>query len=118
MRGGEAGAALLEVMAAITLLAVAGVAAVSTAAEAGRAVERARDADRGTREAGAFLDAVALWTRDDLDRRLGERPQGRWKLHVDRPDRELYTVVLADSLTGAEILRTALFRPEAAHARP
>ncbi|HYW08760.1 MAG TPA: hypothetical protein VE913_17495 [Longimicrobium sp.] len=114
----ESGAVLLEVMVAVVILSVAGVAAVAMASESARAVERARDTDRRVREAGDFMEAVALWTRADLDRRLGDRPQAGWRLRVDRPDRELYTVVLTDTLTGAELLRTALFRADTARAFP
>lgn len=117
MRGNEAGAALLEVIVAVAILATAGIAAVGMASESARAVERARDADRRVREASAFLDAASLWTRADLDRRLGERPQGPWRLRIDRPDAELYTLTLVDS-AGAELLRTAVFRPDVARAFP
>ena len=112
MRGSEAGAALLEVIVAVAILATAGTAAVAMASESARAVERARAADLRAREASAFLDAVALWPREDLDRRLGERPQGPWRLRIGRPDPELYTVALVDTASGADLLRTALFRPD------
>ncbi|HEX8361679.1 MAG TPA: hypothetical protein VF613_16300 [Longimicrobium sp.] len=115
MRHGEAGAALLEVIVAVAILATAGTAAVAMTSESARAVERARDADRRVREASAFMDAVALWTRGDLDRRLGERPQGPWLLRIDRPANELYTAALVDS-GGRELLRTDLFRPDTSRA--
>jgi type II secretory pathway pseudopilin PulG len=117
VRGNEAGAALLEVIVAVSILATAGTAAVAMTSESARAVERARDADRRAREAGAFMEAVALWPRADLDRRLGEREQGPWRLTIQRPDPELYTVSLVDS-SGTELLRTALFRRDTARAFP
>jgi len=113
---GRGGVALLEVLVALTLLTVAGIAAITLAAESAGAVRRAREADDGMRRASAFLDAVALWTRDDLDRRLGDRPQGPWRLRIDRPVPSVYVATLADSGTGAEVLRTALYRPESPHA--
>jgi type II secretory pathway pseudopilin PulG len=113
---GERGAALLEAIVALTILAVAGTAAVVMAGESARAVTRAREAETAVREAGALLEAVALWTREDLDRRLGDRPQGRWVMRVDRPTRDLYLVALRDSASDAVVLRTSLFRPEAADA--
>jgi len=114
--GRRAGTALLEVLVALTILAVAGVAAVTLAAESAGAVRRAREADDRMRRASAFMDAVALWTRDDLDRRLGDRSQGPWRLTIDHPQPTLYVVTLADSGTGADVLHTALYRPEAARA--
>lgn len=107
------GAVLLEVLVALTILSVGGTAAVLATAESARAVARARERDQALQSADAFLNAVALWPREDLDRRLGERPQGPWRLRVDRPDRRLYTVSLRDS-TGVEILHTSLFRPDSA----
>jgi type II secretory pathway pseudopilin PulG len=114
VRRGDSGAALLEVVVAVAVLTAAGVAAVTAAAESARAVAHARAADEEARAASAFLDAVALWTRTDLDRRLGERAQGPWLLRVGRPERELYTVELADSTGRAVLLRTSLFRPDTA----
>ena len=117
MHRGEAGAALLEAIVALFVLAVAGTAALTLARESIAAVEHARDADRRTAEASDFLEAVSLWTREDLDRRLGDRPQGPWRLVIDRPRPELYTVLLADSLHHP-LLATALFRPDSARAQP
>ncbi|MGH7718682.1 MAG: PulJ/GspJ family protein [Gemmatimonadaceae bacterium] len=108
----ERGAALLEVIVALTILAVAGVSAVAMASGAARTVHRAREADAEMRRASAFFDVVALWTRADLDRHLGERPQGAWTMRVDRIDPELYAVSLSDTATKRLLLATELFRPE------
>ena len=62
------------------------------------------------RDADAFMAAVSLWTRDDLDRRLGDREQGPWRLVILRPEPTLYEVALRDTLTDAVVLRTALHR--------
>ena len=108
----KAGAVLLEAIIALVILSVAGTAAVTLVSQSADSVRRARIADAEMREASAFFHAVALWTREDLDRRLGEREQGRWKLLVQRPAPTLYEVVLTDSAVSYEILRTTLFRPE------
>lgn len=110
------GAALLEVVIALTVFAIAGTAMVTLTAETLTAVRRAREADTELRQVNALLGAVALWTRDDLDRHLGGRTQGRWRMRVDRPGTSLYVVVLSDSTDTREILRTSLFRPELANA--
>lgn len=109
---GRRGALLLEAMVALVILAIAGTAAATLVSQSGDAVRRARVAEDEAREAGALLHAITLWTRDDLDRRLGERPQGVWRLRVQRPTQTLYEVVLVDSAATREILRTSLFRPE------
>ena len=112
-RRARAGAVLLEVIVALTILAVAGVAAVAATGESVRAAGRLRETERELREASAFLEAVALWPREDLDRRLGDRAQGRWRLRIDRPSPTVYEVRLADSTGAFVLLETALYRPEA-----
>jgi type II secretory pathway pseudopilin PulG len=114
VRHDRRGAVLLEAMVALVILTVAGTSAVTLVAQSADAVRRARVAEEETRRADAFLHAVSLWTRDDLDRRLGDRPQGPWRLEVQRPSPTLYRVVLRDGGDGRTLLRTALFRPEPA----
>ena len=113
---GRAGSTLLEVIVALTILATAGLAAVTGTREAMHAVQHAREADRDRIRASAFLEVVALWPREDLDQRLGDRPQGPWRLRIDRPLPTLYEVTLSDSARRRAILRTSLYRPEASDA--
>lgn len=108
----RAGAALLDVMVALAILAVAGVAAVAATGESVRAAARLRESEREIREASAFLEAVALWPREDLDRRLGDRAQGRWRLRISRPSPTVYEIALTDSTDTDVLLETALYRPE------
>ena len=110
------GAALLEVIIALAILVTVGAAITVLASESAHAVRLARDADAESARASAFLDAVALWPRADLDRHLGVRTEGRWRLRVDRPAPALYVVTLTDTTSKVELLRTALFRPEPSHA--
>lgn len=111
-RGRRVGAALLEVLVALTILGTAGVAAVGATAESARAAARLRETERDLRAASAFLEAVALWTREDLDRRLGEREQGAWRLRISRTSLTVYDIVLLDSTGRRVLLGTALYRPE------
>ena len=112
----RAGAVLLEVIIALAILATAGAAITLLASESAHAVRLARAADAESARASAFLDAVALWPRADLDRHLGDRAQGRWRMRMDHPTPTLYVVTLTDSAARIELLRTALFRPEPSHA--
>ncbi len=109
------GAALLEVVIALTVLAIAAITLMTLTAESLVSVRRAREADKEFRDASAFLEAVALWTRADLDRHLGTRTQGHWRMRVDRPAATLYAVVLTDSTEARELLRTSLFRPDSSN---
>jgi len=112
------GMTLLEVLVAVAILGSAGLATVMLGTEWWRAVRNAREADRSLREASAFFEAVALWSREDLDRHLGTRTQGPWRMRVDRAVPTLYVVTLADASSGRTILETALFRPGSPRATP
>lgn len=109
---------LLEAIVALAILSSAGVVMVSFAAENARAVAQARSAESDLRAANAFFNAVSLWSRDDLDRHLGDRHQGHWIMRVDRQRPTLYVITLSDSTRRAPFLRTSLYRPETAHAAP
>jgi len=106
------GAALLEALVALTILATAAASIVAFANESTRSVLRARETEKQMRRANAFMAAVALWPREDLDRHLGQRQEGPWYLHIDRLTPTLYSVVLTDSTNARELLRTAIYRRE------
>ncbi|HEX2780181.1 MAG TPA: hypothetical protein VHM30_11825 [Gemmatimonadaceae bacterium] len=114
----RAGAVLLETIVALAILVTAGAAIVAMLAQSLHTVETVRRADREMREASAYLDVVALWPREDLDRHLGERDQGPWRMRVDRPAPTLYVLVLSDSSGKRELLRSMLYRPRGAHDAP
>ena len=116
-RAPRRGAALLEALVALTILATAGVSLIALALDSARTVERTRRSERELRAATRFMDAVALWPRADLDRHLGDRTEGAWNLRIDRPTPTLYVALLRDSAETHEILRTTLYRPES-HASP
>lgn len=103
------GMTLLEVIVALAILAMTGTALIATAHESIVAVARARTSGAEIQEASAFMDAVTLWSRTELDQRLGHRRQGKWWLRIDRPFPSLYTLVLSDS-QNREVLRTSLYR--------
>ena len=109
---------LLEAIVALTILVSAGAAIVAMLAQSMHAVESARRADREMREASGYLHVVALWPRDDLDRHLGERGQGPWRMRIDRPAPTTYVVLLTDSSGRRELLRTTLYRPRGATHAP
>jgi hypothetical protein len=109
---------LFEVVVALTILAVAGTTVATLAAQAGEAVRRARGIEIEVRKASAFMDAVALWPQADLDRHLGDRAEGPWRLRVDRPRPVLYVVTLTDTASGQKLLRTTLYRPQLVHETP
>ena len=114
----RAGVVLLEVIVALTILAISATTMIALASASIRAVGRAQAADDATAQADDFLQIVALWPRADLDRHLGDREEGRWHMRIDRPKATLYTVTLYDS-AGRAVLHTSLYRAEdAGHDTP
>lgn len=116
--GGRRGLVLLEAIVALTILAVAGVSVVTLAASALSTMDRAHQADAASQHANHFFDAVSLWPRTDLDRHLGDRAEGPWRLRVGRPTPTLYLVSLRDTATDRIIFATSLYRPEASNEMP
>lgn len=110
------GVALLEVLIAMTILSVAAVSLITVLAQATRSLDSARRVETEARDASRLMETTALWTRDDLDRHLGSRVQGPWRMHVTRPLASLYVVSISDSTERRELLRTSLFRPANADA--
>lgn len=110
MRRAEAGAVLLEVIVALAILGSAGIGLALHTRQSLLATELAQRAEQRVTEASTFLTAVSLWPIEDLDRHLGNRPNGRWRLAVLRPSPELYEVSVNDSATDAPIVHTALYR--------
>ena len=107
----RAGAILLEVLIAMTILAIAGGTVIALAAESGQVVRRVRVREQEVEAASALLDHIALWGREDLDRHLGDHPQGGWRLNIAARNPSLYEVSLRDSLAEETLLHTVLYRP-------
>lgn len=106
----RSGMVLLESLVALVVFALAASALTATLIQALEAVRTTAEAESELRAASAFLDAVVLWPATDLDRRLGDRQQGPWRLKIDRPHPNAYRIEVADS-TGARILlQTAVYR--------
>jgi type II secretory pathway pseudopilin PulG len=103
---------LLETLVAMSILSFAGVTMLTLARETSQSVRRALEDEDEVRRASALLDATTLWSREDLDRHLGTRQQGQWRMHVDRDDRSIYFISLRDSTDRHELLQTTLYRPE------
>lgn len=105
------GVALLEVLVALTVLSVLGLAATELTISAIRIVDQSSGAAEEHRTADDFLTAVTFWSPAELDQRLGERPQGEWLLSIERGASSLYRVVLRRAEDRSVLLTTYLYRP-------
>lgn len=117
MKRAEAGSALLEVIVALAILGTAGVAIVAQVRESMGVTARTGRAESEVAEASEFLEAVALWPRADLDRHLGDRRNGPWRLAIFRPTDAVYEVTVRDSSDSRTLVATTLYRGGGSDAR-
>lgn len=109
----ELGAALLEAIVALTILATAGVAAVNLLAAGARSERHAAAREHALREADRVLSVYTLLTRTELDQRIGAQTVGHLAVLVQRPERTLYRIAVVDTLAPTqELLVTVVYRPE------
>lgn len=101
----ERGIALLEVLAALMILGISGLALVQLEAEGLRATADARDRERVAADAERLLTAYTLLERAELDQRLGDRTIGPYMVNVQRPEADLYRIAIAR-------LTTVVYKPE------
>jgi len=112
MNRARRGVTLIETLIALAVVALAGVVVLRLQRETSQSLLRSMADDAEMRRASALLDAVTLWSPEDLDRHLGTREQGPWRMHVDRDDRFLYHISLRDSTDRHVLLQTTLYRRE------
>ena len=107
------GASLLEAVTALAILGVAGSALAIEVWQSLATVQRLHAAEERVLTASRFLEAVALWPRADLDRHLGNRRNGPWRLVIRGGGAAgFYDISVADS-NGIGVLSTAVHRSDA-----
>lgn len=118
VRVNERGAALLEVLVAVAILATAGASTIGLLGELTRHLHLAIEREREVMEATRVLTATTLLDRDDLDRRLGDRTVAGFTVNVQRPERALYRIAVRIPPAGdsafavsPELLVTVVHRP-------
>lgn len=113
MRCPDRGVALLEVLVALVMLSAAGIAYAGLVSAGLHAERVARERERLLETEERVLAALTLLKRDELDRRLGQHAVGEFIIDVERPERALYRVALAqEESPEVEDLVTVVYRPE------
>lgn len=106
------GVVMVEVLAAIVILALAGVSSLSFVAALSHAQERSLRRERDVRAAHELLVDLALLSGAELAQRIGLRTIEPFAVWTDRPEPELYRVGIADvDDPETELLVTLLYRP-------
>ena len=117
MGRGDRGIALLEALVALVVLGSAGLSVAGLVSAGLRSEQEARARERMLATEERVLTALTLLQRGDLDRRLGRHRLGEFVVEVQRPERTLYRIALADTIApDVEALVTVVYRPGPPHA--
>jgi type II secretory pathway pseudopilin PulG len=109
----ERGVVLLEVLVALVLLAIAGIALMENVGAGLRAERDARDRESRLATEDRLLSALSLLNRTDLDQRIGRRRIGEFVVDVQRPDKALYRIaIVQEQSPHVEDLVTVVYRAE------
>ncbi|HVL17348.1 MAG TPA: hypothetical protein VM387_05105 [Gemmatimonadales bacterium] len=115
MTRAERGAVLLEVIVALAMLTLAGGSLIRLVTETERTLGETRSREETLLDADRTLAGLVLLTRDDLDRRIGLHPAGRFEAEIRRPTLTLYRIALRTAEPGRpELLVTVVYRPRPA----
>lgn len=107
------GVALLEVLAALVILSIAGLALVELVTGGTRALAEVLAREAEVADQDRLLTANSLLTREELSQRLGRHEVGRYVVEIQRPERTLYRISIARlAAPGVEDLVTVVHRPE------
>lgn len=110
---GRRGIALLEALVALTILATAGLSIITLLHQAITAESAARAAETTMGAADRVLVAMTLLNRAELDQRIGMHPVGEFLVAVQRPERSLYRIAIAEAAYPLrELLVTVVYRVE------
>jgi len=109
----ERGVVLLEVLVALVILAIAGIALMENVGAGLRAERDARDRESRLAAEERLFSALALLKRTDLDQRIGRRQIGEFVVDVQRSERTLYRIAIVQERSPqVEDLVTVVYRAE------
>jgi prepilin-type N-terminal cleavage/methylation domain-containing protein len=104
------GFALIEVLVALAILGMAGLALVEVGAQSLVTLDRVREVEQRLVDQDRLLSAYALLDRRDLNTRVGWRRVGPYDVVVNRLDFTLFQVSIGMASGPAE-LTTIVYRP-------
>ena len=108
----RSGIALLEVLIALTVIAVAGLTAVRNVRVAFDASRRHMNEERRVADADRVLTALTLLNASELTRVVGRRVVGAFAVDVQSPEKWLYRIAVLDPASDAQLLVTVVFKAE------
>jgi hypothetical protein len=113
------GVALLEVLVALVILTTAGVSLVGLVGAGLRGERDARERERVLANEERLLAAITLLKRAEFDQRLGRHDVGEFVVDIQRPERTLYRIAIAEKRSAqVEDLVTVVYRREGRNGSP
>jgi hypothetical protein len=100
---------LIEVVAALTILALAALAWIGLARQGMHTLTLAQRHERQLRDASTLLVRFSLFTREDMQARLGWSGLAGSRTQVQQVAPELFAVSVLDSASGAVLLSTTYY---------
>jgi Tfp pilus assembly protein PilV len=107
----RSGAAIIEVLVAIVMLALTGTALITMLGQTSYSMQTTIESERLARAATVELNRIVLADRSTLVASVGRRAVRGWTIDVASISPALFDVRIAESDTGAALLRTTLYRP-------
>jgi hypothetical protein len=113
------GVALLEVLVALVILTTTGVSLVGLVGAGLRGQQDARERERVLANEERLLAAITLLKRAEFDQRLGRHDVGEFVVDIERPERTLYRIAIAEKRSAqVEDLVTVVYRREGSNGSP
>lgn len=116
MKRSSAGFSLIEVVVALAILGIAGLALVEATAQGLRTAGASYQRERLIADEDRLLSAYSALTRTELEARIGWHVVGRYGLTIERRGLSLFDVTVGPQGAPPD-LATVLYRPEMSEAR-
>lgn len=112
------GSALFDVVIALVLLALSGVAMLTVVGQTRHSMRSVRDTERELRLASAQLDRFVAYDRAQVIAMLGTRSTNGWMIAVARVSDGLFDVSVTRVGASVPLLVTTIYRPDTTRAPP
>src|SRR5215212_2410245 len=105
------GSALLDVVIALAVLGLSGVALITLLGQTALSMRNVRNTERSVRQASDELGRFVTYDRTQLVSMLGRSMSHGWVVSVASASPDLFDVAIAESDTSGSLLRTTVYRP-------
>jgi hypothetical protein len=112
LRGGSA---LLDVVIALVVLGLSGVALITLLGQTAHSMRVVRNSERLTRRASDELSRLVIYDRVQLTELAGRSLSHGWWLDVGQFAPGLFDVAISETDSTPPVLRTTFYRPDTTH---